>query len=82
MADLDLTRHPRTVALNSIQVKRFVEARETMPDLTPEELPQAQKIAYQKSLARGNGQDPPPYHPEASVGDFWQAAWGGDCSTW
>lgn len=45
-----------------------------MPDLTPEEIPQAQKIAYLKSLARGNGKDPPLYDPRAAIGDFWQAA--------
>lgn len=45
-----------------------------MPDLIPEEIPLAQQIAYQKSLARGDGQHPPPYSPEATVGDFWQAA--------
>lgn len=45
-----------------------------MADLIPEEIPLAQQIAYQKSLARGNGQTPPPYNPEATVGDFWQAA--------
>jgi len=51
-----------------------VEDLKTMPGLIPEEIPLAQQIAYQKSVARGNGQDPPPYNPEATVGDFWQAA--------
>jgi hypothetical protein len=45
-----------------------------MRDLIPEEIPLAQRIAYQKFLARGNGQDPPPSDPEATVGEFWQAA--------
>jgi hypothetical protein len=44
-----------------------------MPDLTPNEYPQAEKLAYQKCLARGHGREPP-YNPEAAVGDFWQAA--------
>jgi hypothetical protein len=45
-----------------------------MADLTPEEIPQARVIAYAKALARGNGQEPPPYDPEAAIGDFWEAA--------
>ncbi len=45
-----------------------------MPDLTAEEIPQAQEIAYFKALARGNGKEPPPYDPGAAMGDFWQAA--------
>ena len=45
-----------------------------MPDLIPEEIPQARVIAYVKALARGNGKDPPPYDPGATIGDFWQAA--------
>ncbi len=47
---------------------------ERMPDLAREEHALAQKLAYEKSLARGNGKEPPPFNPEASVGDFWQAA--------
>jgi len=50
------------------------ESRKTMPNLIPDEHPKAQKLAYLKSLARGDGQNPPPYDPEAAVGDFWQAA--------
>src|SRR5436309_3289828 len=45
-----------------------------MPDLTPEEIPQDQAIAYVKALPRGNGKDQPPYDPQAAIGDFWQAA--------
>src|SRR5262245_10826930 len=45
-----------------------------MPDLIPEEIPQARVIAYFKALARGNGKGPPPYDPVAASGDFWQAA--------
>jgi len=45
-----------------------------MPDLTPEEILLAQQIAYRKSLARGNGQNPLPYNAEAAVGDFLEAA--------
>lgn len=41
--------------------------------LTPKEHPQAQKLAFAKSLARGNGQVPP-FDSEASVSDFLQAA--------
>jgi hypothetical protein len=50
------------------------ESRTTMPNLPPDEHPKAQKLAYLRSLARGNGQNSPPYDPEAAVGDFWQAA--------
>jgi hypothetical protein len=45
-----------------------------MLNLIPDEQPEAQRAAYLKSLARSNGQNPPPYDPEAAVGDFWQAA--------
>ncbi len=45
-----------------------------MPNLTPDEHPRAQELAYLTSLARGHGQNPPAYDPEAAVGDFWQAA--------
>jgi hypothetical protein len=51
-----------------------VEDIEAMPDLISEEIPLAQQIAYQKSLARSDGQHPPSYSPEATVGDFRQAA--------
>lgn len=45
-----------------------------MSHLTADEHRQAQKIAYFKSLARGNGVDPPPYNDEFAAADFWQAA--------
>lgn len=45
-----------------------------MPDLTPEEIVLAQQIAFRKSLARGNGPNPPSYNSEAAVGDFLEAA--------
>ena len=45
-----------------------------MSDLTPEEHKLAQVLAYEKSLARGNGIDAPAFDHEASIGDFWQAA--------
>jgi len=45
-----------------------------MANLPPDEHQEAQKLAYLKSLARGNGRNPPPYNLEAAVGDFCQAA--------
>jgi hypothetical protein len=44
-----------------------------MPDLIPEEIPLAQKLAHQKCLVRGGGKEPP-YDLGAVVGEFWQAA--------
>src|SRR5947209_3648493 len=44
-----------------------------MPELLAEDIPLAQKIAYQKCLEHGGGKEPP-YDPEAAVGDFWRAA--------
>lgn len=45
-----------------------------MPNLIPDEHAEAQRLAYLKSLARGDGEYPPLYDAEATVGDFWQAA--------